>query len=179
MWNMGEVIISITWALSWQLTNLKVQDMGPLYHRVCHSVFFPVSYIKLYCVVTVVIAQSWTSNSSHPRPNKLPMDYRFTPVLWRHMWTMLQTDKHCWKWNTWSCFFSMWRHGCAGMFVSEELMQEAFANYGEVQEVRIFKEKGYAFVRYESQANAHLAWARCVSLVSFHNLYSAFSFSGA
>lgn len=45
---------------------------------------------------------------------------------------------------------------CGGIMngLTEELMQEAFANYGEVQEVRIFKEKGYAFVRFDSKKAA-------------------------
>lgn len=32
-------------------------------------------------------------------------------------------------------------------FFSEELIQETFAQFGDVQEVRVFKEKGFAFIR--------------------------------
>ena len=29
----------------------------------------------------------------------------------------------------------------------EELMQKTFSQYGNIQEIRVFKDKGYAFVR--------------------------------
>ena len=32
--------------------------------------------------------------------------------------------------------------------LSEELLQKTFAQFGAIQEIRIFKDKGYAFVRY-------------------------------
>ncbi len=39
---------------------------------------------------------------------------------------------------------------CGGITngLSEELLQKTFAHFGAIQEIRIFKDKGYAFVRY-------------------------------
>ncbi len=39
---------------------------------------------------------------------------------------------------------------CGGIAVglSEELLQKTFAHFGCIQEIRIFKDKGYAFIRY-------------------------------
>lgn len=39
---------------------------------------------------------------------------------------------------------------CGGITngLTEELMQKTFAPFGTIQEIRVFKEKGYAFVRY-------------------------------
>ena len=38
---------------------------------------------------------------------------------------------------------------CGGITngLSEDLLQKTFANFGNIQEIRIFKDKGYAFVR--------------------------------
>ena len=38
---------------------------------------------------------------------------------------------------------------CGGIAVglSEELLQKTFASFGCIQEIRIFKDKGYAFIR--------------------------------
>jgi RNA recognition motif-containing protein len=48
---------------------------------------------------------------------------------------------------------------CGGITngLSEELLQKTFAHFGAIQEIRIFKDKGYAFVRYitvDSTTNA-------------------------
>lgn len=32
-------------------------------------------------------------------------------------------------------------------FVAEDVIQRAFSVYGTIQEIRIFKDKGYAFIR--------------------------------
>ena len=39
---------------------------------------------------------------------------------------------------------------CGGITngLSEDLLQRTFANFGAIQEIRIFKDKGYAFIRY-------------------------------
>ena len=39
---------------------------------------------------------------------------------------------------------------CGGITngLSEDLLQKTFAHFGSIQEIRIFKDKGYAFVRY-------------------------------
>lgn len=39
---------------------------------------------------------------------------------------------------------------CGGITngLTEELMQKTFAPFGTIQEIRVFKEKGYAFIRY-------------------------------
>ena len=39
---------------------------------------------------------------------------------------------------------------CGGITngLSEDLLQKTFANFGNIQEIRIFKDKGYAFVRW-------------------------------
>ena len=38
---------------------------------------------------------------------------------------------------------------CGGIVngLSEELLQKTFSHFGAIQEVRIFKDKGYAFIR--------------------------------
>jgi RNA recognition motif. len=38
---------------------------------------------------------------------------------------------------------------CGGLtnMLSEELMQKTFQPFGSIQEIRVFKDKGYAFVR--------------------------------
>ena len=36
---------------------------------------------------------------------------------------------------------------CFTLFISEELMQKTFSTFGNIQEIRVFKDKGYAFVR--------------------------------
>lgn len=38
---------------------------------------------------------------------------------------------------------------CGGLTngLTEELMQKTFASYGSIQEIRVFKDKGYAFIR--------------------------------
>lgn len=44
---------------------------------------------------------------------------------------------------------------CGGITngLTEELMQKTFAPFGTIQEIRVFKEKGYAFVRYTTNEN--------------------------
>jgi len=37
------------------------------------------------------------------------------------------------------------------LMVAEDLMRETFHLYGSIQEVRVFPDKGFAFVRYVSQ----------------------------
>ena len=46
---------------------------------------------------------------------------------------------------------------------SEELLQKAFAHFGSVREVRIFKDKGYAFIRFSTKVSAARA------IVAVHN----------
>lgn len=45
---------------------------------------------------------------------------------------------------------------CGGIMngLTEELMHETFARFGEVQETRVFKEKGFAFIRFDSKKAA-------------------------
>jgi hypothetical protein len=47
---------------------------------------------------------------------------------------------------------------CGGITngLSEELLQKTFAHFGAIQEIRIFKDKGYAFVRYRDYS-----WCCC------------------
>ncbi|XP_076045988.1 cytotoxic granule associated RNA binding protein TIA1 isoform X3 [Oratosquilla oratoria] len=54
---------------------------------------------------------------------------------------------------------------CGGITngLSEELMQKTFAPYGQIQEIRVFKDKGYAFVRFSTKESATHA------IVSVHN----------
>ncbi|KAJ8945591.1 hypothetical protein NQ314_009111 [Rhamnusium bicolor] len=50
---------------------------------------------------------------------------------------------------------------CGGITngLTEELMQKTFAPFGTIQEIRVFKEKGYAFVRMGLQVpTAATAW---------------------
>lgn len=39
---------------------------------------------------------------------------------------------------------------CGGLTngLTEELMQKTFSAFGNIQEIRVFKDKGYAFIRY-------------------------------
>ncbi len=39
---------------------------------------------------------------------------------------------------------------CGGIAngLSEELLQKTFSHFGSIQEIRLFKDKGYAFIRY-------------------------------
>jgi len=39
---------------------------------------------------------------------------------------------------------------CGGVVngLSEELLQKTFGSFGSIQEIRLFKDKGYAFIRY-------------------------------
>lgn len=48
---------------------------------------------------------------------------------------------------------------CGGITngLSEEIMQKTFAAFGNIQEIRVFKDKGYAFVRYVCVAYAKVA----------------------
>ena len=49
-------------------------------------------------------------------------------------------------WNrTGSTNSTVYFGGCAD--VNEELVRSIFARFGYIQEIRIFKEKGYAFIR--------------------------------
>lgn len=45
---------------------------------------------------------------------------------------------------------------CGGIMsgLTDEIVKEAFSRYGPVQEVRVFKEKGYAFIRFDSKKAA-------------------------
>ncbi|XP_069942046.1 cytotoxic granule associated RNA binding protein TIA1 [Cherax quadricarinatus] len=54
---------------------------------------------------------------------------------------------------------------CGGITngLSEELMQKTFAPYGQIHEIRVFKDKGYAFVRFSTKESATHA------IVSVHN----------
>jgi len=46
---------------------------------------------------------------------------------------------------------------------TEEALQKTFAPYGQIQEIRVFKDKGYAFIRFASKESATQA------IVSVHN----------
>ncbi|XP_048526520.1 nucleolysin TIAR isoform X1 [Dendroctonus ponderosae] len=54
---------------------------------------------------------------------------------------------------------------CGGITngLTEELMQKTFAPFGTIQEIRVFKEKGYAFVRFSTKESATHA------IVAVHN----------
>lgn len=54
---------------------------------------------------------------------------------------------------------------CGGITngLSEELMQKTFVNFGQIQEIRVFKDKGYAFIRFSTKESATHA------IVSIHN----------
>jgi len=54
---------------------------------------------------------------------------------------------------------------CGGITngLSEELLQKTFAQFGAIQEIRIFKDKGYAFVRFSTKESAAHA------IVATHN----------
>ena len=38
-------------------------------------------------------------------------------------------------------------HDCLVYSISEDLMKKVFNSYGSIQEIRVFKDKGYAFIR--------------------------------
>jgi len=46
---------------------------------------------------------------------------------------------------------------CGGISngLSDELMQKTFLPFGQIQEVRVFKDKGYAFIRYATHVTLH------------------------
>lgn len=48
---------------------------------------------------------------------------------------------------------------CGGIAsgLSEELLQKTFAHFGSIQEIRIFKDKGYAFIRYAKTIKNYIA----------------------
>ncbi|KAK5639587.1 hypothetical protein RI129_012079 [Pyrocoelia pectoralis] len=54
---------------------------------------------------------------------------------------------------------------CGGITngLTEELMQKTFAPFGSIQEIRVFKEKGYAFIRFSTKESATHA------IVAVHN----------
>merc|ERR1719412_788188 len=54
---------------------------------------------------------------------------------------------------------------CGGITngLSEDLLQKTFAHFGSIQEIRIFKDKGYAFVRFSTKESAAHA------IVAVHN----------
>ncbi|KAI5740117.1 hypothetical protein M8J76_000636 [Diaphorina citri] len=54
---------------------------------------------------------------------------------------------------------------CGGLtnMLSEELMQKTFQPFGSIQEIRVFKDKGYAFVRFATKESATHA------IVAVHN----------
>jgi len=41
-------------------------------------------------------------------------------------------------------------NGALSGFLNEEILQKTFSPYGTIQEIRVFKDKGYAFVRWVS-----------------------------
>jgi len=53
--------------------------------------------------------------------------------------------------------------GGVALGLSEELIQKTFSPYGVIQEIRVFKDKGYAFVRFSTKESATNA------IVSVHN----------
>jgi len=54
---------------------------------------------------------------------------------------------------------------CGGIAsgLSEELLQKTFSHFGSIQEIRIFKDKGYAFIRFSTKESAAHA------IVAVHN----------
>jgi len=54
---------------------------------------------------------------------------------------------------------------CGGIAsgLSEDLLQKTFAHFGSIQEIRIFKDKGYAFIRFSTKESAAHA------IVAVHN----------
>ncbi|GFS46815.1 nucleolysin TIAR [Trichonephila inaurata madagascariensis] len=54
---------------------------------------------------------------------------------------------------------------CGGIAqgLSEELMQQTFSSFGTIQEIRVFKDKGYAFIRFSTKVSATHA------IVATHN----------
>ncbi|GFG40603.1 hypothetical protein Cfor_06640, partial [Coptotermes formosanus] len=54
---------------------------------------------------------------------------------------------------------------CGGLTngLTEELMQKTFSPFGNIQEIRVFKDKGYAFVRFSTKESATHA------IVAVHN----------
>lgn len=54
---------------------------------------------------------------------------------------------------------------CGGLLqgLSEEIVQKTFAQFGPIQEIRVFKEKGYAFIKFASKEIATTA------IVAVHN----------
>jgi nucleolysin TIA-1/TIAR len=44
--------------------------------------------------------------------------------------------------------------GFAANSISDELMQSTFAHFGTIQEIRTFKEKGYAFIKFATKEAA-------------------------
>ncbi|CAH1784366.1 unnamed protein product [Owenia fusiformis] len=52
--------------------------------------------------------------------------------------------------------------GGLGAGLSEELIQKTFGVYGNIQEIRVFKDKGYAFVRFSNKESA------CNAIVTVH-----------
>merc|ERR1719367_1404207 len=54
---------------------------------------------------------------------------------------------------------------CGGIAsgLSEDLLQKTFAHFGSIQEIRIFKDKGYAFIRFSTKESAAHA------IVAIHN----------
>jgi len=62
---------------------------------------------------------------------------------------------------------------CGGITngLSEELLQKTFAHFGAIQEIRIFKDKGYAFVRYRKVV-FDLEMGRFFSAFKCHNPFS-------
>ncbi|XP_023313987.1 nucleolysin TIAR isoform X3 [Trichogramma pretiosum] len=54
---------------------------------------------------------------------------------------------------------------CGGLTngLTEELMQKTFSHFGSIQEIRVFKDKGYAFIRFSTKESATHA------IVALHN----------
>ncbi|XP_020715172.1 nucleolysin TIA-1 isoform X2 [Ceratitis capitata] len=54
-------------------------------------------------------------------------------------------------------------NGALSGFLNEEILQKTFSPYGTIQEIRVFKDKGYAFVRFSTKEAATHA------IVGVHN----------
>ena len=64
---------------------------------------------------------------------------------------------------------------CGGITngLSEELLQKTFAHFGSIQEIRIFKDKGYAFVRYGSAPPPPAQFLVAISCLFNINVWTA------
>lgn len=46
---------------------------------------------------------------------------------------------------------------CVSWYFAEEAIKSAFNTYGTIQEIRVFKEKGYAFIRWAIVGSRNIA----------------------